>query len=392
MRFGRPRRTVGPRIADQPAPRPEVALSIPDSALVSDGMRIAGAWSWRILVVVAALAVLVVVIVELRLIVIPLCVAIILAALLVPFSSFLQHHRWPKWLAILVSELGIVVIIGGLLFLVVTQVFAGFDDLNQRTVQSYDALTIWLRESPLQLTASDIDHYAQQALVALQQDAGSLVSGALSIGSTVGHVLTGVLLTLFSTLFILIDGPTIWRWVVGLFPQRARGAVDGAGRAGWVTLTSFVRVQIFVAFVDAVGIGLGAFLLGVPLALPLSGLVFLGSFVPVIGAVVTGALAVFVALVYNGPLIALVLLIVVLAVQQLEGHVLQPLVMGSAVKVHPLAVVLAVAGGSILAGIAGAFFAVPFIAALNVMVTYIASGAWRSPLHTPQKVAAENAD
>ncbi|PPI57052.1 AI-2E family transporter [Rathayibacter sp. TRS19] len=345
-----------------------------------------------IIVVVAALAVLVLLVIELRLIVIPLLLAIVIAALLVPFSSFLQRHRWPKWAAVVLAELGIVVVIGGLLFLVVTQVYSGFDDLSRQTVQSYDDFKAFLLESPLHLTETDINQYAQQALTALQQDSGMLVSGALSVGSTVGHLLTGVLLTLFSTLFILIDGPNIWSWVVRLFPRRARGAVDGAGRAGWVTLTNFVKVQILVAFVDAVGIGLGSFLLGVPLAIPIGVLVFLGSFVPVIGAVVTGALAVFIALVYNGPLIALFLLIVVLAVQQLEGHILQPLIMGSAVKVHPLAVVLAVAGGSIIGGIAGAFFAVPVVATLNVMVKYVASGAWRSPTRTPERVAAEHAD
>lgn len=397
MRLGRSRRTSGPRVADRAASAPThppspAPVTVSDSAFVSDGVRIAGAWAWRILVLVAALAVLALLVIELRLIVIPLLVAIVIAALLVPFASFLQRHRWPKWLAVVVSELGIVLVIGGLLFLVATQVYAGFDDLSRQTVESYDALRSWLLESPLQLTESDLNQYGQQALTALQQDSGMLVNGALSVGSTVGHVLAGVLLTLFSTLFILIDGPNIWAWVVRLFPHRARAAVDGAGRAGWVTLTNFVKVQILVAFVDAVGIGLGSFFLGVPLAIPLGVLVFLGSFVPVIGAVATGALAVFIALVYNGPLIALILLIVVLAVQQLEGHILQPLIMGSAVKVHPLAVVLAVAGGSIVAGIAGAFFAVPFVATLNVMVNYVASRAWRSPVHTPEKVAAEHAD
>ncbi|MBF4463416.1 MULTISPECIES: AI-2E family transporter [unclassified Rathayibacter] len=391
MRLGRSRRTSGPR-ADRPAlpaPSPPAAA---DSAFVSDGMRIAGAWAWRILVVVAALAVVALLVIELRLIVIPLLLAIVIAALLVPFSTFLQRHHWPKWLAIVVSELGIILVIGGLVFLVVTQVTAGFGDLSRQTVQSYDQFKDWLLQSPLHLTESDINRYAQQALAAVQQDSGMLVSGAVSVGSTVGHVLTGVLLTLFSTLFILIDGPNIWTWVVRLFPRRARPAVDGAGRAGWITLTNFVKVQILVAFVDAVGIGLGAFVLGVPLAIPIGVLVFLGSFVPVIGAVVTGALAVFIALVYNGPFIALILLIVVLGVQQLEGHILQPLIMGSAVKVHPLAVVLAVAGGSIVAGIAGAFFAVPFVATLNVMVNYVASGAWRSPIRSPEKVAEEHAD
>ena len=177
-----------------------------------------------------------------------------------------------------------------------------------------------------------------------------------------------MLLAIFATLFILIDGRGIWNWIVGIFPRRARAAVDGAGCAGWATLQNFVKVQILVATIDAIGIGLGAFLLGVPLAVPIAILVFLGSFIPIVGAVVTGALAVFVALVYNGWVIALIMLGIVLLVQQVEGHILQPLIMGTAVKVHPLGVVVAVATGSLLAGIPGALFAVPVAAVLNVMI------------------------
>ncbi|NQX29436.1 AI-2E family transporter [Microbacteriaceae bacterium VKM Ac-2854] len=387
MRFGRrPRARVQPRPVVAPSTPEPLVDTAPkpadprrDADFVTNGMRIAGAWSWRILAVAAAAAVLIFLVIQLRLLVIPLFVAVIIAALLVPFSNFLQRHRWPKWLAIAVSELGMIAIIGGLLFLVVTQVYQGYGDLSTKTVESYGELKQWLLTSPLHLTEDQINAYAQQALAAVQQDTSAIVSGALSVGSTIGHLLTGVLLVLFSTLFILIDGRGIWSWVVRIFPRNARPAIDGAGKAGWNTLSNFVRVQILVAFVDAVGISLGAALLGVPLAIPIGVLVFLGSFVPVIGAVVTGALAVFIALVYNGPFIALIMLIVVLAVQQIEGHILQPLVMGTAVKVHPLAVVLAVAGGSIIAGIAGAFFAVPFVATLNVMIKYVAGGSWRSP-------------
>jgi predicted PurR-regulated permease PerM len=189
-----------------------------------------------------------------------------------------------------------------------------------------------------------------------------------------------MLITLFATLFMLIDGKGIWSWVVRIFPRRARAAVDGAGKAGWTTLGNFVKVQILVASIDAVGIGLGAALLQVPLAFQIAVLVFLGSFIPIVGAVATGAVAVAIALVYNGWPIALAMLGVVLLVQQIEGHVLQPLIMGTAVKVHPLAVVLVVAAGSMLAGIAGALFAVPVAAVLNVMVHYISSGVWK---HTP---------
>ena len=341
------------------------------------GMRIAAAWSWRMLVVLAVLAVLVFLVIQLRLLIIPLLVAVILSALLVPFKNFLVRHHWPKWLAIAVAELGTIVVVAALIFLVVTQVTSGFDDLKQQTTTSYNDLKTFLADSPLQVSESDFNNYVAQIWQAVQDDSGALISGAAAVGSSVGHILTGVLLTLFSTLFILIDGQRIWAWIVRLFPRKARAATDGAGKTGWRTLQNFVKVQILVASIDAVGIAVGAAILGVPLAIPIGVLVFLGSFIPIIGAVLTGAVAVFIALIYNGWVIALIMLGIVLLVQQIEGHVLQPLVMGTAVRIHPLAVVLAVAGGSMVAGIAGAFFAVPVVATLNVMVNYIAGGTWR---------------
>jgi predicted PurR-regulated permease PerM len=322
-------------------------------------------------------------IVQLRLIVVPVLIAVLLAALLVPFVDWLVRLRWPRWLAIVVALVAVVVVVGGLVVLVVWQIRGEAHALQHRSVQAFDAFKQWLQSPPLELTDQQIDSYVAQAAKALQQDSQVLISGALSIGSTLGHVLTGALLTAFSTLFILIDGKGIWSWIVRIFPRTARPAADGAGRAGWTTLTSFARVQVLVASIDALGIGLVAFFLGLPLVIPIAVIVFLGSFIPIVGAVVTGALAVVVALVYNGWVAAIVMLAGVLAVQQLEGHVLQPLIMGSAVKVHPLAVVLVVAAGSLLAGIPGALFAVPFAAVLNVMVRYVSSGAWRSGPDVP---------
>jgi predicted PurR-regulated permease PerM len=347
------------------------------------GIRIAGAWSWRLLLIGAVIAVLVFLIVQLRLIVVPVLVAVLLAALLVPLVDLLARRRWPRWLAIVVAFVAVAVVVGGLVVLVVWQIREEAGDLQHRSVEAFDAFKAWLQGPPLALTDSQIDGYVAQALHALQQDSQVLISGALSIGSTLGHVVTGAVLTAFSTLFILIDGRGIWAWVVRIFPRRARAAADGAGRAGWATLTSFARVQVLVASIDALGIGLVAFFLGLPLVVPIAVLVFLGSFIPIVGAVITGALAVVVALVYNGWVAAVIMLAGVLAVQQLEGHVLQPLIMGTAVKVHPLAVVLVVAAGSLLAGIPGALFAVPFAAVLNVMVRYVSSGAWRAGADTP---------
>jgi predicted PurR-regulated permease PerM len=348
-----------------------------DSATVPRGVLLAGAWSWRLLVIAAAIALVVFIIVQLRLIVIPVMVAVLLTALLLPVVDWLHAHRLPRIVAVAVTFLLALVVVGALVALVVWQVRLGLPDLQHRSIEIFDNLRGWLRNGPLGLSNKEILAFRDQLGLAVGRDSQGVINGALSVGSTLGHVVVGFLLAIFSTLFILFDGKAIWAWAVRIFPRRARPAVDGAGRAGWFTLVNFVRVQILVASIDAVGIGLGALLLGLPLILPIAVIVFLGSFVPVVGAVVTGALAVFIALLYNGWVIAFFMLAVVLVVQELESHVLQPLIMGTAVKVHPLAVVLAVAIGTLLAGIPGALFAVPMAAVANVMIHYVASGRWR---------------
>ena len=365
-------------------PKP-IAESQPTDS-VPPALAIAASYSWRILLVVGALVVVGFLIVQLRYVVVPVLVAILISALLLPAVQWLLRHRWPRWLAILTTMFGTIGVISGLVLVVVWQVRLGFPDLQDKSIAAFERFKEFLLVSPLQLTEADINGYVSEILATLQRDSSVLVSGILSAGSTVGHVIAGMLIAIFATIFILIDGKAIFAWVVRLFPRRARAAVDGSGHAGWVTLETFVKVQIFVAAVDATGIGLGAWILGLffggfPLVVPIAVAVFFGSFVPVVGALLTGALAVFVALVYLGPFPALIMLGIVLLVQQVEGHILQPLVMGTAVKVHPLAVVLAVAAGGYTAGIAGALFAVPLVAVTNVVVNYIASGQWRTNLH-----------
>ena len=353
---------------------------------VPTGIRLAGAWSWRLLVIAAAIAVLLFLVVQLRLIVIPVLIAVLVSALLVPLVSFLRRHHWPKGLAVAVALVGTLAVVAGLVTLAVSQIASGSVGLSDRFATSFANLKDVLAASPLRLSDAEINGYLSQAGDALQADSQIFITGALSVGSSLGHIATGALLALFSLLFILIDGTGIWNWIVRLFPRRARAAVDGAGVAGWTTLGNFARVQILVASIDAVGIGAGAAILGVPMAVPIGVLVFLGSFIPIVGAVATGAVAVVIALIFNDWFVALLMLAVVLLVQQIEGHVLQPLIMGTAVKVHPLGVVLVVAAGALLAGIPGALFAVPVAAVLNVMISYIHSGAWRGdlpPLGTP---------
>lgn len=365
------------------------------SEAVSPGMRVAAAWSWRVLVVAAVVALAGFLIVQLRDIAVPFFVAVLLAALFLPLKNALVRVGWPRGLAVALCMVLLVTIVAGLVTLVVFQVRAEFTSLQEQSVLKYEELLVWLQGPPFELSGADIDGYLGQIWAAIQADLGAVLSGALSVGTTAGHVLTGVLLVLFSLIFLLLDGGRIWSWVTGLFPTRARQAIRGAGAAGWSGLSSFVRVQVFVAAVDAVGIGLGAALLGwigqwiglwdtsFPLVIPIAVIVFLASFVPFVGAIVSGAIAVLVALVYYGPLPALIMLGIVILVQQLESHILQPFVIGSAVKVHPLAIVLSVAAGGFIAGIAGTLFAVPLAVVLSRMIGYLVRQEWRTGVPDP---------
>ena len=353
--------------------------------VIPAGVDIAARWSWRILLIVGVFVVFGLIVIQLQYIVIPFMVAILVSALLVPFVQLLMRHRWSKTLAVAFAVIGTLGIVTGLMLLVIFQIRAGFPELQTRSAAAYSDFRGYLQTPPFNISPTEFNNFIGQVFATVQNDSQAVLTGALSLGSTAGHLIAGLLLALFATIFILIDGSAIWAWVVRLFPRNARAAVDGSGHAGWTTLKTFVKVQIFVAAVDAFGIGVGAWIIGLffggfPLIIPISIAVFLGSFIPVVGAVVTGTIAVFVALVYLGPVPALIMLGVVLVVQQVEGHLLQPLVMGLAVKVHPLAVVFAVAAGSYIAGIPGALFAVPIVAVLNVMIGYIASGRWRGDL------------
>jgi predicted PurR-regulated permease PerM len=229
----------------------------------------------------------------------------------------------------------------------------------------------WLQTGPLHLSNQQLTGTADAAQQWLNAHRDVLAGGALSTAGTAVEMLASAFLVLFATFFFLRDGARIWRFLVGLLPRAAREPMARAGEQSWLTLAAYVRATVLVAFIDAVGIGLALVIFRVPFALPLAALVFLSSFVPVVGATVSGAVAVLVALVTRGALIALVILIAVVMVQQLEGHVLQPLIMGRAVALHPLAVIVAIATGVVLAGIVGALVAVPIVAVLNTGVRHL---------------------
>jgi putative heme transporter len=340
-------------------------------------VRIVGAWAWPIVGLLILVAVAIFLVIQLHVVVVPVLVAVLLTGLINPLKRWLVEHRWPRGLAVAVTFLGLLVVVAGLITLVVLTVRSGLDGIQERTITAYRSLLSYLNASPLGISQRDVMTWIDSAANWVQENGSTVLSGALTGASTIGDIAIGLVLSLFVTLFFLIDGAGVWRWVVRLAPKRARAAVDGGGKAAWISVGQYVRVQIVVALIDAVGIGLVALFLGLPFVVPIAVLVFLAAFIPFVGAIVTGAFAVLVALVYAGPVAAIVMLAGVIGVNQLESHVLQPLLMGTAVRLHPVAVVLVVSSGSIIAGIGGAVFAVPLAAAVNSAVKYIAGGAWK---------------
>jgi predicted PurR-regulated permease PerM len=362
-----------------PRPDRELLSSRDDAAAgVPVPVRVAAAWSWRLLVVVAAVGLFGYLLSTVVVVVIPVLIAGLVAGLLFPVVKWARRHRVPRGTAAGLTVLGLVGVVMGLLVLAGQQIVVGFTQLSGSVVVGTRQLLDRLEDSPLGIDVGSVDDWINDFGTTVENNSEAILDGAMSFGSTAGQVLAGVVVMLFTLLFLLMEGERIWLFLVRLFPVPVRRAVNGAGRHGWTALVQYARAQGLVAGIDAVGIGVGAALLGVPLALPIGILVFLGSFIPIVGAVATGAVAVLVALVANGMTNALLMLGVVLLVQQLEGNVLQPLILGKAVSLHPLAVFLSVVTGSILYGIAGALFAVPVLAFLNTVVRYLVSGAWRT--------------
>ena len=344
----------------------------PAAASVPRGVRVAAAWSWRVLLVLLAVAALALVMAYSKVLWVPVVLALLLTVLLSPVVDLLVGRLlMPRGAAAAITVVALLAVVSGLLTVAGREILQGFGELWTQAEAGFEELLVDLAASPLGLDAAQIDAYLEQGGEQLSANSGTLLSGAVSVTTTVAHVLVGAIVTLFCLLFFLKDGAMIWAWVLRLLPRDARLAAYEASRRGMVTLGAFTRTQILVALIDAIGIGLGAAILGIPLALPLAVLVFLASFIPFVGAIATGSIAVLVALVDQGLGTALIMLAIVLAVQQLEGHVLQPLLLGHAVSLHPVAVLLAVAGGSLAAGIVGALFAVPLVATLNTVILYL---------------------
>ncbi|WP_327661784.1 MULTISPECIES: AI-2E family transporter [unclassified Streptomyces] len=354
-----------PAYAPAVSPRPEPAVAVPW------GLRVAAEAGWRLLVLAGTLWVLMKVISSVQLVIFAFVAALLITALLQPTVARLMRRGVPRGLATALTAILGFVIMGLVGWFVVWQVQENIDQLSEQVQDGIDDLRRWLLNSPFHVTDGQINNIAKSLRDAVGANTDEITSAGLEGVTVIVEALTGVLLTIFSTLFLLYDGRRIWEWTLGLVPAQARPGIAGAGPRAWRTLTAYVRGTVIVALIDAIFIGLGIFFLGVPMAVPLAVFIFLFAFIPLVGAVVSGALAVVVALVTQGVFTAVMTLGVVLAVQQIEGHILQPFILGRAVRVHPLAVVLAVAAGGMVSGIGGAVVAVPLVAVTNTVVVYL---------------------
>ncbi|MFF1920695.1 AI-2E family transporter [Streptomyces sp. NPDC058221] len=376
-----------------PSYAPSVAARPDPVAAIPWGMRVAAEAGWRLLVLAGTLWVLMRVISAVQLVVLAFVAALLVTAMLQPTVARLRRYGLPRGLATAVTAILGFVIMGLVGWFVVWQVMDNLDTLSDKVRTGIEDLKNWLLDSPFHVTDKQINDVAKNLSDTVGTNTEAITSAGLQGVTVMVEFLTGMLLAMFSTLFLLYDGKRIWHWVLKLVPAQARPGVAGAGPRAWRTLTAYVRGTVIVALIDAIFIGLGIYFLNVPMAVPLAVFIFLFAFIPLVGAVVSGALAVVVALVTEGVFTALMVLVVVLAVQQIEGHILQPFILGRAVRVHPLAVVLSVAAGGMIAGIGGAVVAVPLVAVTNTVVGYLRQyGQEESRRHSPPPHGATSLD
>ncbi|MGP3985348.1 AI-2E family transporter [Streptomyces sp. 3N207] len=370
---------------------PAIAAKPEPSAAVPWGMRVAAEAGWRLLVLAGVIWVLMKVVSTVSLLIIAFSAGLLITALLQPTVARLRRIGLGRGLATAITFIGGFVIMGLVGWFVVWQVMENLDTLTDKVQDGIQELKSWALNGPFHVSEAQINNIAQNLSDWIGDNSKELTSAGIEGVTVILEFLSGALLTMFCTLFLLYDGRRIWEWTLKFVPSAAREGVAGAGPRAWATLTGYVRGTVIVALIDAVFIGVGLYVLKVPMAVPLAVFIFLFAFIPIVGAVISGALAVVVALVTDGIFTALLALAVVLAVQQIESHILQPFILGRLVRVHPLAVVLGVTGGSLIAGIPGAVVSVPLVAVTNTVVGYLRGYAQEQTLRRLREAAPQQA-
>jgi predicted PurR-regulated permease PerM len=337
-------------------------------------VRVAAAWSWRLILVVAALYLLAKGLGYIGIVVFAFIIALFLTAILHPVEVRLRALPGKRSLHSLLALLIGIIAVAGLGWFVEWQISTHSQQLADQLTRVVNNTKHWLETGPLHVKSADLDKTSTKISDAIQKHGTELLSGAVSTVKAVSEILAAFLLVLLTTFYLLRDGDIVWGWVVRLFPKEARPRLDFAGRAGWVTFGGYMRGQLLIALFHGTTTTILLFILRVPLAAALGVLIFIGSFIPLLGLTITGAIAVAIALLEHGVTTAIVVAVAIIVLVQVESHVLQPFIMSRSVKVHPLAIVLAVIAGTTIKGIPGALISVPLVAFVNTAVKALQHG------------------
>ncbi|GAA4888607.1 hypothetical protein GCM10025789_01110 [Tessaracoccus lubricantis] len=363
------RRLLAPQ---PPAPAEPVVVHVPVPAEdrraglepdIPRGLTVAAGYAWRLLLLGVAVVALFYALAYFSAISVPVALAVLLTAMLHPLVQLLRRWGWPAALVSIASLLLLILVVAGLLTFVGTQVAAEFPALLEQSKEGFQALVDWLGTLPFGIDQARLNEWIAAGSAWLQGQASIIAGAAASVGGAFGNFFAGLATALVATFFFAYQGRRIFTGTVGvLVPRHYRTQVDTAAQRGWTSLVAYMRSAVIVAAVDAAGVSLAAMLLQVPLVAALFALTFFLSFIPIVGATVAGAVAVMLALVSHGWVTALIMLGAVILVMQLESTFLQPLVMGKAVDLHPLAVLLGLTAGAVISGILGALLAIPVLA------------------------------
>jgi putative heme transporter len=359
-----PEAPATPAPATARAPRPHGDAAMPGWYVT------AAAASWRFLAIAGAVVAVMYSLVYLRVIVLPIIIALLASTLLLPIVRWLKGRRVPDALAAALAMIAAVLVLAGILTAIAPSLGSQFGDLRTRSEDGVRQVTDELAKPPFNLSEREIRDRVDTGLQRLRKNSGPLARGLSSGAVLLGEVLTGLIVAVLLCFFLLKDGEQMWAWVLGLVRKRSRPDVEEVGTRVYTALAGYVRGIAMVGLVDAILIAIGLLIIGVPLVVPLAVITFFAAFVPLIGAFVAGLLAVLVALVSGGVVDALLVLGVIILVQQVEGHLLYPLLMSRAVHLHPAVIVVSLAAGGILAGIIGVFLAVPVAGVASVIVQY----------------------
>ena len=340
-------------VATQPVPTP-----VED---VPNGVRTAAGWCWRMIVIAAFIYGLYQVLHAASEVSVPVAVALMLTAAMWPLANWLSRHHIHRGIASGICLLLLVILVGGVFTLVGAQIALQWRQLGDQSVASFKQALQWLAKSPLHTNEAQLTHLMQKAEAAMAGSQGRIASTAAA-GSQIGRFGAGLVMALFATFFFVYEGDKLAEKSAVLIPREHRAAILDAAKRGWVALVAYVRAAVIVAFVDGLGAGIGAAIIGSSMSVAIGALTFILAFVPIVGALTAGVVAVGVVLVTLGFFKAFIMLIVFAAVMQIEGHVLQPFLLGKAVSIHPLIVLLGIAVGAIISGIVGALFAIPIVA------------------------------